>query len=181
MLGVALIHLLALMLLLTHRDVIAASVAAGHANLNPAQLDGRAHSLLLQSAIPHIVLALVLTARAQALSLGAAERARSSPACWVSKFSSTRRCRSRSPNCPGTRHCPRRPRHLTRARAQRTRTALDDGIRPRHLRPYPTQLITRPSTTRKTAITEPLEDDGLRRSDGDLGRLHAVSGTRRGR
>jgi hypothetical protein len=59
--AVAAIHVLALLLVLTHRDVIAAALAAQHPG---ADTDALAGSAVLQSAIPHVVLAILLPLRA---------------------------------------------------------------------------------------------------------------------
>lgn len=68
--GVAVLHMAALVLLLTHQDVLRASVAAEHSDWVADQIDALAGQQLAQSAIPHVVLPLVLTWRARALTSG---------------------------------------------------------------------------------------------------------------
>jgi hypothetical protein len=65
--AVAAIHVLALVLVLTHRDVIAAALAAQHPG---ADADTLANAAVWQAAIPHIVLAVVLPLRAWRLRNG---------------------------------------------------------------------------------------------------------------
>lgn len=54
------IHLLALLLIIAHHDVLRASVAADHPDLTLARIDGLARSQLLQSALPHILVPALL-------------------------------------------------------------------------------------------------------------------------
>jgi hypothetical protein len=67
---VAAIHVVALLLILWHRDVIAASVAAHHPELTGAALDKLSSSTVMQSVIPHVVLAVLLPLRAWRLRRG---------------------------------------------------------------------------------------------------------------
>lgn len=67
---VAAIHVVALALILTHADTIRAALADQHPALGGALLDSQARQLVLQSAIPHVVLAVVLTIRARTLLSG---------------------------------------------------------------------------------------------------------------
>ena len=65
--AVAAIHVLALLLVLTHQDVIAGALAAQHPG---ADVDTLAEAAVWQSAIPHIVLAILLPLRARRLGNG---------------------------------------------------------------------------------------------------------------
>jgi hypothetical protein len=65
--AVAAIHVLALVLILDHRDVIAAAVAAAHPT---GDADALTRSALTQSIVPHVVLALLLPLRAARLRGG---------------------------------------------------------------------------------------------------------------
>jgi hypothetical protein len=65
--AVAAIHVLALILVLTHRDVIAGALAAQHPG---ADADALAGAAVWQAAIPHIVLAILLPLRARRLGNG---------------------------------------------------------------------------------------------------------------
>jgi hypothetical protein len=65
--AVAAIHVLALALVLTHRDVIAGALAASHPGADAGALAGAA---VWQAAIPHIVLAVLLPLRARRLGNG---------------------------------------------------------------------------------------------------------------
>src|SRR3954468_1791249 len=65
--AVAAIHVLALALVVTHRDVIAGAIAAQHPG---ADVDALANAAVWQSAIPHIVLAILLPLRALRLRNG---------------------------------------------------------------------------------------------------------------
>jgi hypothetical protein len=67
---VAAIHVLALLLIFTHRDVIAASLAARHPQATATELDALTRSALLQAVLPHVVLAMLLTLRAWRLRNG---------------------------------------------------------------------------------------------------------------
>ena len=67
---VAAIHVVALILIWMHRDVIAASVAAQHPQLTGADLGALTRSTILQSVIPHLVLAVLLPVRAWRLRPG---------------------------------------------------------------------------------------------------------------
>lgn len=67
---VAAIHLIALALIATHTGAFAASVAATHGDLGPEAVRGMARTLMLQSVVPHIVLAVVFILRARALRAG---------------------------------------------------------------------------------------------------------------
>lgn len=64
---VAIVHLVALTLLLAYRDTIVSTVAARNPALTAAQVAQVARSVVLQSAVPHVVLAVVLLWRARAL------------------------------------------------------------------------------------------------------------------
>ncbi|NEA35646.1 hypothetical protein [Streptomyces sp. SID13031] len=64
---VILVHLVALILLLTHRDVIHGTVLADNPGWSADQVDDQTHSLVLQSAIPHVLIPLLLAFRAKAL------------------------------------------------------------------------------------------------------------------
>jgi hypothetical protein len=65
--AVAAIHVLALLLVLTHRDVIAGAIAAQHPG---ADVTALAASAVWQAAIPHIVLAVLFPLRAWRLRNG---------------------------------------------------------------------------------------------------------------
>jgi hypothetical protein len=65
--AVAAIHVLALLLVLMHRDVISAALAAQHPG---AEADALAGSAVLQSALPHVILAILLPLRALRLRNG---------------------------------------------------------------------------------------------------------------
>jgi len=65
--AVAAIHVLALALVLTHRDVIAGALAASHPG---ADADALAGAAVWHAAIPHIVLAVLLPLRARRLGNG---------------------------------------------------------------------------------------------------------------
>jgi hypothetical protein len=65
--AVAAIHVLALALVLTHRDVITGALAASHPG---ADADALAGAAVWQAAIPHIVLAVLLPLRAVRLGNG---------------------------------------------------------------------------------------------------------------
>jgi hypothetical protein len=65
--AVAAIHVLALILVLTHRDVIAGALAGQHPG---ADADALANAAVWQAAIPHIVLAILLPLRALRLRSG---------------------------------------------------------------------------------------------------------------
>jgi hypothetical protein len=69
------VHLAALALIATHADAFVASAVAAHPGLAPAAAGKLGHNLVLQSVIPHLVLAVVLTVRARALR-GGRRRAR---------------------------------------------------------------------------------------------------------
>jgi hypothetical protein len=65
--AVAAIHVVALVLLYSHRDVIHAAIAAQHPG---ADVDALADSALWQSIVPHVVLAILLPVRALRLASG---------------------------------------------------------------------------------------------------------------
>jgi len=67
---VAAIHVVALALIWMHRDLIAASVATQHPQLTGADLDALTRSTIMQSIIPHVVLAVLLPLRAWRLRQG---------------------------------------------------------------------------------------------------------------
>jgi hypothetical protein len=67
---VAGVHLVALALIATHADIFASSIAADYPHLNAHQMHVQTRALLLQSAIPHLVLATALLLRARALNSG---------------------------------------------------------------------------------------------------------------
>jgi len=67
---VAAIHVVALFLILTHRDVIAGAIAAAHPSATGAELDKLTSAALTQSIIPHVVLAVLLPLRAWRLRGG---------------------------------------------------------------------------------------------------------------
>jgi hypothetical protein len=67
---VAAIHVVALLLIFTHRDVMSAALAARHPQANPTELDALTRAALYQSVIPHIVMAILLPMRAWRLRRG---------------------------------------------------------------------------------------------------------------
>lgn len=69
---VAAVHLVALVLLMTHQDVIRSSVVADHPGWTGAQVARQTRTLVTQSLIPHIVLPLILTVRGSRLLAGRA-------------------------------------------------------------------------------------------------------------
>jgi hypothetical protein len=64
---VAAIHVVALVLIYQHQDVISAALAAQHPGAN---IEALTHDTVLQSAIPHLVLAVLLPVRALRLRPG---------------------------------------------------------------------------------------------------------------
>jgi hypothetical protein len=67
---VVLVHLVALVLLLTHRDVIHSTVLSDHPGWSPDQVDTQTSSLVWQSVVPHVLIPLLLVFRARALKSG---------------------------------------------------------------------------------------------------------------
>jgi hypothetical protein len=67
---VAAIHLVALALVITHHDVLTASVAAHHPGWSPHRVDRVASSQFQSTMIPHVVLPIVFVTRARALRSG---------------------------------------------------------------------------------------------------------------
>lgn len=67
---VALVHIAALVLLLTHHDVLHATVVTDHRGRSSAEIETQTRRQIVQSAIPHVVLPPVLTWRAHALTSG---------------------------------------------------------------------------------------------------------------
>ena len=67
---VAAIHLIALALVITHRDVLTAAVAAAHPTWSSGRVDQVASSEFWSTLIPHILLPIVFVARARALRSG---------------------------------------------------------------------------------------------------------------
>lgn len=67
---VAAVHLAALVLVLTHRDVIAATTAADHPDWMSARIGAQAGAQVWQSAVPHVVIPLLLLWRASTLRTG---------------------------------------------------------------------------------------------------------------
>jgi hypothetical protein len=64
---VVLVHLVALLLLLTHRGVIHGTVLSDHPGWSGDQVDSETNSLVWQSVVPHILIPLLLIFRARAL------------------------------------------------------------------------------------------------------------------
>jgi hypothetical protein len=64
------VHLVALALIATHADAFVAAAVAAHPDLGPGAARKLGQNLVLQSVIPHLVLAVVLTLRARALGSG---------------------------------------------------------------------------------------------------------------
>jgi hypothetical protein len=67
---IAAIHVLALALVATHRDAIAAAVASAHPGWPGARIDREAFSRFLQSLVPHAILPVVLVVRGRRLLAG---------------------------------------------------------------------------------------------------------------
>ena len=64
---VVLVHLVALVLLLTHRDVIHSTVLSDNPGWSPDKVDEQTSSLVWQSVIPHILIPILLAIRARGL------------------------------------------------------------------------------------------------------------------
>lgn len=64
---VILVHLVALVLLLTHRDVIHGTVLADNPGWSAEKVDEQANSLVLQSVVPHVLIPLLLAFRLRSL------------------------------------------------------------------------------------------------------------------
>ncbi len=67
---VAAVHIAALVLVLTHQDELHATVATDHPGWLPSEIETQARQEIVQSAFPHVVLPLVLSWRARALTSG---------------------------------------------------------------------------------------------------------------
>jgi hypothetical protein len=67
---VAAIHVLALVLVLTHRDVFTDAVVSSHPDWSQARIDDEARSRYLQTLIPHVILPVVFVLRGRRLLEG---------------------------------------------------------------------------------------------------------------